>query len=121
MEDSNRPNVRGPDGDPSLAQSGVTVQFALERHGFADSNGGFGITYPGDLDEHDRVIEGRHIPEEYVLAYGFWGPPSGYEVLVPEWLYRDVLAEVLECLGMWREAASVRVPEGWLGPDQSRK
>jgi hypothetical protein len=94
------------------------VRFALDRHGFADSNGGFGITYPGDLDEYDREVLGRHIPDGFVLAYGFWGPPEGYEVLVPEWLYRDVLAEVLECLGMWREAASVRVPEGWLGPSR---
>jgi hypothetical protein len=92
------------------------VRCALDRHGYGDSNGGFGITYPGDLDEYDRKVLGRHIPDGFVLAYGFWGPPDGYELLVPEWLYRDVLAEVLECFGMWREAASVRVPEGWLGP-----
>ena len=90
--------------------------FAIERHGFGDSDGGFGITYPGDLDEFDRVVEERHIPNGFVLAYGFGGPPDGYEVLVPEWLYRDVLAEVLECLGMYREAGRVRVAQGWLGP-----
>lgn len=94
------------------------VRFALDRHGFGDSDGGFGITYPNDLDEYERVVERRSIPDGFVLAYGFWGPPDGYEVLVPEWLYRDVLAEVLECLGMWREASSVRVPEGWLGPSR---
>lgn len=94
------------------------AQFALERHGFGDSNGGFGVTYPGDLDDYDRTVDGCKIPEGFVLAYGFWGPPDGYEVLVPEWLYRDVLAEVLECLGLWQEAASVRAPEGWLGPTE---
>jgi len=91
------------------------VRFAIARNGFRDTDGGFGITYPEDLDEHDREVEARRIQEGFVLAYGFWGSPLGYEVLVPEWLYRDVLAEVFECLGMWREAASVRVPEGWLG------
>ena len=92
------------------------ADFARDRHGYADTDGGFGITYPGDLDWYDREVEGRHIPEGSVLAHGFQGPPDGYELLVPEWLYRDVLAEVLECLGMRREAAAVRVPEGWLGP-----
>ena len=91
------------------------VQYALDRHGFGDTDGGFGITYPGDLDEYAHEVEGRHIPDGFVQAYGFWGPPDGYEILVPEWLYRDVLAEVLACLGMREEATRVRVPEGWLG------
>ncbi len=90
------------------------VQFAIDRHGFGDSDSGFGITYPGDLDDRDR-FEGRHILEGFVQAYGFGGPPDGYEVLVPEWLYCDVLAEVLESLGLPREAASVRSQQGWLG------
>ena len=89
-------------------------QFATERHGFGDSDCGFGITYPGDLDDRDHR-EGRQIPEGFVQAYGFGGPPDGYEVLVPEWLYCDVLAEVLECLGMPREAVSIRLQQGWLG------
>ena len=92
------------------------VKFARERQGFGDSNGGFGITYPGDLDEHYREVERRNIPKGFVLAYGFFGQPDGYEILVPEWLYRDVLAEVLECLGLSVEASSVRVSEGWLSP-----
>ena len=91
------------------------VQFALERHGYYAGDGGFGITYPGDLDEYEREIEVRHIPDGFVLACGFGGPPEGHQDPVPEWLYRDVLAEVLECLGMSREASSVRVPEGRLG------
>jgi len=88
---------------------------ALDRTGFGDSNGGFGIRYPDEPGEHST---GRRIPPGFVLAYGFWGPPEGYEVLVPEWLYRDVLAEVLGCLGRFDEAASVRMSRGWLGPGE---
>jgi hypothetical protein len=85
------------------------AHFAVEGHGFGDSDGGFGITYPGDLDEHDRAVEGAVIPDGYVLAYGFWGEErGGYEVLVPQGLYHHVLAEVLECVGLPREAATVR-------------
>lgn len=30
--------------------------YALKRHGFDDSNGRFGITYPEDLDEYQREV-----------------------------------------------------------------
>ncbi len=36
--------------------------FAAQRHGYGDSNGGFGIHYPGDLDKYDRYAEVRFIP-----------------------------------------------------------
>ena len=92
------------------------ARFAADRHGFGDSDGGFGITYPSDLDEHDRQVEGIEIPEGHVLAYGFWGNSTGgYEVLVPERLYHHVLAEVLECVGLSREAAAVRSLDGGAG------
>jgi attachment invasion locus protein len=70
------------------------AQFAAERHGFGDSNGGFGITYPTDVDEYDREVDKITIPDGHVLAYGFWGasgPHGGYDVLVPEALYLSVL------------------------------
>jgi hypothetical protein len=92
------------------------ARFAVARHGFGDSDGGFGITYPSDLDEHDREVEGVKIPEGHVLAYGFWGDAtSGYEVVVPESLYRNVLAEVLDCMGLCREAMEVRALDGASG------
>lgn len=59
------------------------VELALDGRGFGDSNGGFGVTYPDDLDDHERHVEGRNIPDGFVLAYGFCGAPNGYEVLVP--------------------------------------
>ena len=83
------------------------AEFAVQRHGFGDSNGGFGIIYPGDLDEYDRVVLGDHIPAGFVQAYGFWGPPDGYEVLVPETTYLAALADELSAAGHAAEAARV--------------
>lgn len=111
--------------DPTLAaliairhwrDKSALARFAADRHGFGDSDGGFGITYPSDLDEHDRAVEGVQIPTGHVLAYGFWGGSAGgYEVLVPEALYRRVLSEVLECLGLRQDAAMVRALDGGPG------
>lgn len=70
------------------------AQFAARRHGFGDSDGGFGVTDPDDLDEHDRA-SGDHIPTGFVRACGFRGPPDGCEVLVPEPVYLDTLAALL--------------------------
>lgn len=85
--------------------------FAAERHGFGDSNGGFGITYPTDLDEYDREVDKIAIPDGHVLAYGFWGESGsygGYDVLVPEALYLSVLAGELSRSGFDQAATKVR-------------
>ena len=87
------------------------AQFAARRHGFGDSNGGFGITYPTDLDEYDREVDKIAIPDGHVLAYGFWGasgPHGGYDVLVPESLYLSVLADELSRSGFEQAATVVR-------------
>jgi hypothetical protein len=85
------------------------AQFAIEGHGFGNTDGGFGITYPRDLDVHDREVEHVEIPAGYVLVYGFWGDEAGgYHVLVAEAEYRRILAEELERLHLPREAAMVR-------------
>lgn len=104
--------------DPTLAalisirhwhDKAALARFAVVGHGFGDSDGGFGITYPSDLDEYHREVDGVKIPEGHVLAYGFWGKAAGgYEVLVPQRLYRRVLVQVLECIGLSNEAAVVR-------------
>jgi hypothetical protein len=41
-----------------------------------DSNGGFGVVYPGDVDAYDRQVDGVRIPERFVPVYGFWGLPT---------------------------------------------
>ena len=90
------------------------AQFAVERHGFGDTDGGFGITYPDDLDEYDRVLDGFDIPKGYIEAYGFWGPPDGYGLLVPESMYLETLALILSQAGLHDEADRVRaiIPTG---------
>lgn len=85
------------------------AEFAALRHGFGNSDGGFGVTYPGDLDEYDREVDGVSIPEGFVQVYGFWGPPNGYEVLVTELVYLTELAAVLSAKGHEPEADQVRM------------
>lgn len=84
------------------------AEFAIQRHGYGNTDGGFGVTYPGDLDEYDRVVDGANIPDGFVEVYGFWGPPDGYEILVAESLYLDTLAAVLLAAGHEAEAKRVR-------------
>lgn len=83
------------------------AEFAIARHGFGDSDSGFGVTYPGDLDDYDRA-QGEHIPEGFLRVYGFWGPPNGYEMLIPEPLYLAILEEALLKAGLPQEAEQVR-------------
>lgn len=83
------------------------ASFALKAHGFGDSNGGFGVTYPGDLDQYEREVQGENIPNGMVQIYGYWGPPSGYEMLVSEFLYLTTLARALREQGHSNEAALV--------------
>ena len=85
------------------------AEFAVLRHGFGDSDGGFGVTYPGDIDEYDREVDGVRIAEGFVQVYEFWGPPDGYELLVTELVYLTELAAVLSAKGHEPEAAQVRM------------
>ena len=82
--------------------------FAVDRHGYGNTDGGFGVTYPGDLDEDDREVEGCFIPEGSVEIYGFWGADAGgYEFQVPETTYLTVLSKVLRAKGLESDAATV--------------
>jgi hypothetical protein len=84
------------------------MTFTLARHGYGDTDGGFGVTYPGDLDEHDLHVDGVTTPSAHVQVYGFRGHPDGYEYAVPEADYLDVLAAVLDAHALPAEAERVR-------------
>jgi len=47
------------------------VEYAIARHGFCGNDGYYGVTYSSDLDEYDRDVDGRHIPDGYVEV-NFW-------------------------------------------------
>jgi hypothetical protein len=86
----------------------MLAEYVTKRHGFGDTNGGFGVTYPGDLDDFDRDVEGACIPAGFVLAYGFWGLPDGDEVHVRESLFSEVVRQVLVLEGQDGLAEAVR-------------
>lgn len=69
--------------------------FAERRHGYGNSDGGFGICYPTDLDEYEIQVEGVHIPAGSLLVYGYAiAIPPGYEILVDESLYLRTLSKI---------------------------
>ena len=35
------------------------AEFTAQRHGYGNTDGGFDVTYPGDLDEYDREVDVR--------------------------------------------------------------
>ncbi len=80
------------------------AEFAIDRHGFGNTDGGFGVTYPSDAKQFD---EEDLIPEGSVQIYGFWGPPEGYELLVTEVEYLQILTSVLYESGLSEQAKKV--------------
>ena len=90
------------------SQLSQLADFAQLRHGYCNSNGGFGVTYPGDLDEYDVHVDGIQIPLGKVLVFGLAiAAPPGWELLVDESDYLHVLAEVLKERGLTTEAERV--------------
>jgi hypothetical protein len=69
------------------------ANYAIRRQGYGNSDGGFGVIYPEDLDEYDREVEGANIPYGHIEIYGYWhcGGSNMYECLAPEKLYLEVL------------------------------
>jgi hypothetical protein len=97
------------------------AEFAARGHGYTDTDGGFGVTYSGDRDDYDREVDGYSIPPGYVEVCGFWGPPGGYRILVPESFYLEILAATLERAGLVTEAARVPRAMEWDGTDRTNR
>ncbi len=79
------------------------AECAVRRHGFGNSDVGFGVIYPGDLD--DDEAEAAPIPPGFVQIYGFWG--EAFEFVIEEGAYLAVLAKTLRENGMVAEAERV--------------
>lgn len=86
------------------------AEFAELRHGYGNSNGGFGVIYPEDLDEYEIQVERINIPPRTLLVYGFAiALPPGWEVLVEESVYLGVLSSILKEHGLAVEAGRVKL------------
>jgi hypothetical protein len=84
---------------------------AERREGFVSTERGSGVSYRHEIEALRRVddmMEGDNIPDGHVLVYADWGPPEGYQVVVPEGVYLGVLADELARTGHRATAARVR-------------
>lgn len=70
------------------------VAFAEARHGYTDTDGFFGISYPSDLDESDRA-NGDSIPDGIVEAIAWYGAHEGPRNQLPEEEYLELLMQFL--------------------------
>lgn len=70
------------------------VRFANERHGFGGDDGGYGVTYPDDLDEYEREIEQQFIPEGSVEIY--CSAYTDKDIIISEKQYLSALKLYLE-------------------------
>lgn len=83
-------------------------EFAKMRIGYCNSDNGSGVNYPEDLDEYQREVEGIHIPDGFVLVFGYTTAlPPGYELLVKEETYLQVLESVLSEAGCTHESKAI--------------
>jgi len=84
------------------------AEFAEQRRGYMNSDGGFGIEYPEGLDEYQKAVEKIEIPAGSVMVSGYCiAVPPGYDILVPERVYLTVLAEILTENSLLKEARRV--------------
>jgi hypothetical protein len=96
------------------------VDFAEKRHGFGNSDGGFGAIYPDDVDGYMAEVEGVHVPEGAVLLYGSaFAIPPGYEILIDEAVYLRNLVDVLRENRLTAEALRVTVLLNTIAPTSS--
>ena len=79
------------------------IEAAVRRRGYSNSDGGFGVQYPDDLDEYEKA-NGSDIPAGCVRVYTFFGPPAGGEFTIQESLYLEVLELWLFMRGVKHDA-----------------
>jgi len=62
------------------------VEYSNKRHGYGGDDGYYGVTYPSDLDEYQREVEGEYIPDGYVEINYWDGEHREIQVLETEYL-----------------------------------
>jgi len=80
------------------------VAFAVKRHGFGGDDGYYGITYPCDLDDHDRA-SGHTIPNGMIEVSYRDGEVK--DALIAEKEYLILLAVHLEKLNLHQLARKI--------------
>ncbi|TLD69291.1 hypothetical protein FEM03_18130 [Phragmitibacter flavus] len=84
------------------------VEFAERRHGYSNSNCGSGVTYPEDLDEYEITLGEISLARGQLKIYRYRiAIPPGWEILVAEQLYLQILSTVLRENGFFDEAEKV--------------
>ncbi len=93
------------------------ADFAELRHGYGNSDGGFGVIYSEDLDKYQIQVGRVNIPPGTLLVYGLAiAMPPGWEVLVEESVYLSVLLSILKEHGLAAEAGRVDLLLNNCGP-----
>lgn len=82
------------------------VQYANARHGYGGDDGYYGITYPSDLDEYQRVVEGEYIPAGAVQVH-YWDG-TFRDLLLYEQEYLQALRVHLLSIGRAKLATELR-------------
>ena len=62
------------------------VKFAKTRHGYCGDDGYYGVTYPSDLDEYQKQVEGAFIPDGYIEVMYWDGDFKDIQVMEGEYL-----------------------------------
>ncbi len=87
--------------DERISDIGFTpddlVNYAESGHGYMADEGFFGVTYPDDLDEYEKVHDGRNIPNGMV-EIDYWDGED-IEVLISLSDYLHCLIKYLEKIG----------------------
>ena len=62
------------------------VKYAQEKRGYGGDDGYYGVTYPSDLDEYQKQVEGEFIPEGYVEVSYWDGDFQSIQIKEAEYL-----------------------------------
>jgi hypothetical protein len=82
--------------DNSWPSPNKLVEYAKKRHGYMGDDGYYGVTYPCDLDEYQREVEGKFIPEGFVEV-SFWDGSFNASQISEEKYLAALKAHLVNC------------------------